>query len=111
MNAETPLYDKAIGWANAQGFNAWRHASGGRRDVRCGKKGLPDVMGYHVRTGQALYVECKHEASTTPLTDDQYLFLLNARIGGCFVRVFTDKLAYELHQVPQKLLPRTRREG
>ncbi len=105
MNPETKLYSEAIKLAFAHGFTAWRENSGRRAGVSFGFKGKPDIGGHHRRTGQALYWECKHEDTKRRITQEQWEFMLLAHKDGCHVRVFTNLSLYELHQVPDKLLP------
>jgi len=108
QNPETKLYKKAIQIAALAGFKAWRENTGVRNQGRYvfGFKGKPDIVGHHLRTGQALYWECKDESTDRRITKEQWLFMYDADREGCHVRVFTDKGIYALDEVPAKLLPR-----
>lgn len=85
------------------GIEAWRTNSGmvmvgegkGRRPLRFGKKGLPDILGY-LPGGQALFIECKGTGGK--LRPEQEAFLDRARRAGCLciVAYSIDDVAYAL---------------
>ena len=61
-----------------------KHSKTGKRPMRMAPKGLPDIAGM-LRTGHALYIECKSADGT--LTEEQACFLarVNEHRGVAFV--------------------------
>lgn len=74
------------------GWTCWRQNNGGVWDAKAGrfragsaKKGVSDIIGYHNRTGRALFIEIK--AGKDRLSECQRLFLSDAEAAGCLACV------------------------
>ena len=68
----------------AQGHSVWRqnnYATRGRKFI--GRKGLPDIIGFDIMNGKAVYAEVK--TVNDKLSDDQVQFLHEASEAGCKV--------------------------
>jgi len=93
------LTKAAINYFSAKGFECWRNNNAAVWDKKnncyrsnSAKKGVPDIIGYHKRTGQALWVEVK--AGKDKLSTEQQQFLNDAEKANCTVAVIhsTDDL-------------------
>ena len=71
------------------GYNVWRQNNGGVYDPKTGKfrrnplhkKGVPDIIGFHRRTGKFICVEVK--TGKDSLSPFQVEFLSEAQRAGC----------------------------
>ncbi len=86
------LTKAAITYFSAKGFECWRNNNLPAYDLKAKafrknttKKGVPDIIGYNKRTGQALFVEIK--AGKDKLSPEQVVFLDDARKANCEVHV------------------------
>lgn len=78
------------------GYNVWRQNNGGVFDPKTGKfrrnplhkKGVPDVIGYHRKTGRFICVEVK--TGKDRLSPYQEQFLQEAAEAGCIAFVAHD---------------------
>jgi hypothetical protein len=71
----------AIMMLNMWGYYVWRNnnlAVRGRKFI--GERGVPDIIGYHKQTGQAVYCEVKKVGDT--IKPDQTLFMGKAKAAG-----------------------------
>lgn len=86
------LTKEAIHYYSAKGFECWRNNNTGVWDAKkccyranSAKKGVPDIIGYHKRIGQALWVEIK--AGKDKLSIEQSQFLNDAKKANCCVAI------------------------
>ena len=92
------------------GFKAWKVYNGAVYDVKdnCYRKdknkllGIPDINGFHLKTGKAIYVEIKGTKSDKP-SIHQIRFCTMAQEAGCYV--FTEVRDAEIfhRQLVEKL--------
>jgi hypothetical protein len=82
MTNTNALTAAVVKYLNLKGLTAWRSnniAAPGRRFT--GMLGLPDVIGYHKKTGRFIAVEVKSKNDKLSLA--QIEFAINALEGGC----------------------------
>jgi hypothetical protein len=78
-----------ITYLNLNGFCVWRNNNGAVYSKARGcylknpthKQGVPDIIGYHKKTGKAFYCEIK--TGKDKLSVEQYNFLETAKEAGC----------------------------
>ncbi len=80
--AENRLKKAILDYLHSLGHEAW-NTNQGRigGHYRAGRKGLPDIQGYHRWTGAAIFIETKIPPNS--LTPEQTVFLFNAQRAGC----------------------------
>lgn len=81
MTNTNALTGSVIRYLNLKGYNCWRSnniSAPGRRFT--GLRGLPDVIGYHKKTGRFIGVEVKNKNDKLSL--EQIEFGINALEGG-----------------------------
>jgi len=101
--AENRLKKAILDYLHSLGHEAWNTNQGRiAGHYRAGRKGLPDIQGYHLWTGIAIFIETKIPPNT--LTPDQAVFLFNAQRAGCIAMkatslndVLTEKRLLERH--------------
>lgn len=79
-----------VTYLNLSGFCVWRNNNGGVYSVKRGcflknayhKQGVSDIIGYHKKSGKAVYVEIK--TGKDKLSIEQYDFLEQATNAGCY---------------------------
>lgn len=90
--AKTPtnsLTSACINYLNLNGFCVWRNNNGATYSVKQQthiklahhKKGVPDIIGYHKKTGKAIWCEIK--TGRDKLSIHQQQFIEDARNANC----------------------------
>ena len=91
MATQTNATTKAcIAYLQLNGFNVWRNNNGAVYSKARGcylknplhKQGVSDIIGYHKKSGKAIFVEIK--TGKDKLSIEQYDFLEQARFAGCY---------------------------
>ncbi len=85
----------------------WRQNSGRKGYIRFASINLPDYVGV-AHDGRAIFCEVKRE--DTQLTEEQHDFLNKMANQDAWAYVWTPAGLYQLDEVPEKHLPRTRRK-
>jgi Holliday junction resolvase len=84
------LTSQIITYLNSTGFEVWRQnvvgIARGRKVAT--KKGLPDIVGFQLKTGIAVYIEIK--VGKDKLSNEQREFLIKALANGCFAIIVFD---------------------
>lgn len=86
---KSELTDFALKILTLRNCEVWRQnnlAVRGRKFI--GRRGLPDIQGYHKHTGVAVYCEVK--THNDRLSDDQIAFMNNAAKAGCICIMAVD---------------------
>lgn len=89
MSKANDLTKQLIYLLRVSGYRAWRNNNTGLYDPvkkvfrknPAMEKGIPDVLGFHKKTGQFVCIEVK--AGKDKLTPEQTEFILEARRAGC----------------------------
>ena len=92
MTKTNSLTKDCLGVFAMNGFKAWSVYNGGVYDAKAKAyrknanklRGIPDINGYHLKTGKAMYCEIKG-TKTDKLSPFQIAFLEDAERAGCYV--------------------------
>ena len=80
--AENTLKRDILDYLTRLGHPVWNTNIGRTRGhYKTGIPGLPDIQGYHKKTGKAIFIEAK--ILPNQLTPDQTIFLFHANRAGC----------------------------
>ena len=80
--AENRLKQSILKYLHGLGHTAWNTNVGKTQGhYRTGIPGLPDIQGYHCRTGLAIFIEAK--IPPNKLSSEQIAFLFYAQKAGC----------------------------
>lgn len=100
MLTKGQITDKAIKELSWSGCEVWRNnniAIRGRKFI--GRKGVPDIVGFHKIHGTAVYCEVKTESDR--LSEEQIAFMDAAKAAGCIVLMAVDDNGYQLIEYKQ----------
>lgn len=94
------LTKECLYYMNSLGYEVWRNNNAGIWDPQkkvfrrgSAKKGVSDIIGYHRKTGRAVYIEVK--AGKDKLSKEQRQFLEGASKSGCLAFVYRSRADLE----------------